>query len=86
MFGQHDEVALILTIMIIDTDDVGSEVGEIIENARYPNRCIAPHVMAIETREVDWNHGDHPINMYDTSAAEFERLFAESSKTARSKP
>jgi hypothetical protein len=65
-----------VTLMIIDTDELGAAgVKEVIENTRYPNHCIGPRVMQVETREIDWNEGDHPINYKDASAAEFVRLF-----------
>ena len=66
-----------VTLLIIDHDDLGAdEVREVIENTRYPNRCIAPDVMAIETREVKWSD-DHPLNKHDTHRQAFVELFAE---------
>ncbi len=65
-----------VTLLIVDTDDVGeTEIKSIIENIKYPNWCIAPDVMAFESREIDWNDGEHPINDITTYEAEFERLF-----------
>jgi hypothetical protein len=65
-----------VTLLIVDTDNIGADdVRDVIENAHYPNRCIAPSVAAIETREVDWSD-DHPLNRADTQDAEFARLFA----------
>ena len=65
-----------VTLMIVDTDQLGAkDVREVIENARYPNHCIGPKVMQIESREIEWDEGNHPINFRDTSAQEFVRLF-----------
>jgi hypothetical protein len=65
-----------VTLLIVDTDDLGrGGVIDVIENARYPNHCIGPQVMHIETREVEWTD-DHPLNKHVTQRAEYERLFA----------
>jgi hypothetical protein len=65
-----------VTLLIVDFDKLGAEeVREVIENARYPNRCIGPTVMSIETREVEWDD-DHPLNYSTTQRQAFEQLFA----------
>ena len=65
-----------LVVCIIDHDNLGPEqVAEVLENARYPNRCINPDVVSIETAEVEWSD-DHPLNMRGTSKAAFAELFA----------
>lgn len=65
-------------LLIVDQDDVGpAGVVDVIENTRYPNRCIAPHVMGIETADIGPWSDDHPLNRYDTMRAEFARLFPE---------
>jgi hypothetical protein len=62
-------------LLIVDTDDLGANsVAEVIENVRYPNHCIAPRVVNVDTREVDFDD-DHPLNCGDTWLAEFRRLF-----------
>jgi len=64
-----------IEILIIDHDQCGEEgVKDVIENARYPNRCISPHVMNIKSAEVDWDD-DHPLNNYGTMAAAYRDLF-----------
>lgn len=64
-----------LTVMIVDHDHCGAvEVQDVLENARYPNRCIDPAVLKMETVEVLWTD-DHPLNHHATQKAEFERLF-----------
>ena len=63
-------------VMVIDHDEVGPEgVKAAIENARYPNRCIHPEVMGIETRQVDW-HEQHPLNLNTQMKDAFRKLFA----------
>lgn len=63
-------------ILIVDHDHCGpTEIKSVIENSRYPNRCIMPHVMNIEEREIgDWED-NNPLNFTDTSDAEYRRLF-----------
>lgn len=62
-------------LLVVDMDGLGAEeVGEVLENARYPNHCIGPTVQAIETREVEWSD-DHPLNgpnAYDAYVALFK--------------
>jgi len=65
-----------ITLMVVDSDNLGSaSVSRVLEDTRYTNRCIAPLVIATETREVDW-HDEHPLNLTDRYKAEFERIFA----------
>lgn len=65
-----------VTLTIIDHDEVGAdEIRIVLENQRYPNRCIRPHVASIETVEIGEWSDDHPLNSHDTDKAEFQRLF-----------
>lgn len=65
-----------IEVLVIDFDDLGADrVREVIENARYPNRCISPDVKSVETREVDWSDG-HPLNHSATHEAAYRALFA----------
>lgn len=67
-----------IVLFVVDGDDLGApEVKSVIENQRYPNHCIAPRVMAVETQEVEWSD-DHPLNNSDTKREAFARLFAKS--------
>jgi hypothetical protein len=65
-----------ITLRIIDFDELGpAEIKSVLENARYPNHCIAPQV--IDHREADigeWTD-DHPLNKQSTADAEWSRLF-----------
>lgn len=64
-----------VTILIVDSDDLGKvAVRETLESTHYPNHCIAPQVMAIESVEVEWCD-EHPLNRSDTVHAEYKRLF-----------
>lgn len=65
-----------VVLLVIDDENVGEKnITSYIEDARYPNRCIAPQVMAIDGREIgDW-HDDHPLNKTDQYENEFKRLF-----------
>lgn len=64
-----------IVLMVVDHDDIGiDEVRETIENAHYPNRCIAPTVMAVETKEVDWDD-NHPLNTHATQRESFAVMF-----------
>ena len=64
-------------IMVIDFDQLGEgELKNVIENTRYPNRCIRPEVKSIQTRVVEWSD-DHPLNSISQSDAEYRRIFAE---------
>ena len=63
-------------VIIEDHEGLGAEgIKAVLESTRYPNRCIAPHVAAIETREIgEWDDA-HPLNNSKTRDAEIARLF-----------
>lgn len=65
-----------IELLIIDHDDVGaSEIQTIIENARYPNRCISPVVKKVQVADIgDWSD-EHPLNRQETADAEYRALF-----------
>lgn len=65
-----------IVLTVIDFDELGPRgVCEALENARYPNRCIAPNVLELETRDCGEWHDDHPLNKSTTYDAEVARLF-----------
>lgn len=71
-----------VTLTIIDHDDLGADgVREVLEHARYANRCISPRVMAVETRDVEWSDA-HPLNHAATADAAIRALFRELSPGA----
>jgi hypothetical protein len=65
-----------IVLTAIDWDQLGADgVKDAIENARFPNRCIAPRVRAVDSRDIgDW-HDEHPLNHASTSDPELVRLF-----------
>ena len=66
----------VVTLTIIDLDDIGAdEIKVVIENVNYPNRCISPDVVNIETADVGEWSDDHPLNDKRTAPAEWIRLF-----------
>lgn len=66
-----------VVLMVVDGDDLGAEeVSEVLEETKYPNWCISPGVMEVQTRTVDW-HDDHPLNLSKSSDAAFRALFAD---------
>ena len=74
-----------VTLLIVDHDELGpEEVSDTIECTHYPNRCIAPQVMDIETREIEWTD-EHPLNLIDRAQvrAEYERLFGKAATDAQ---
>ena len=64
-----------VVLLIVDHEDVGVGIVDMIENVRYPNRCISPSVMSIKSADIGEWHDSHPLNNADKWAAEFERLF-----------
>jgi hypothetical protein len=65
-----------VTLLIIDFDGVGEDnIADIVQEANYPNGCISPDVIKIETVEIgEWND-DNPLNKEDTRESEINRLF-----------
>lgn len=64
-------------ILVVDHDEVGAEeLKVIIENQRWPNRCIDPSVMSIETKEIEWSD-EHPLNQTSTFEAAYLEIFGE---------
>lgn len=64
-----------VTLMIVDHDGLGTAgVRDVIENVRYPNHCMAPRVVAVESADIEWDDG-HPLNNKRWREA-FAALFA----------
>ncbi len=64
-----------LEVIVIDHDGVGDGITDTIENQRYPNHCISPHVVSVEERDIgEWSDA-HPLNNTNTFDAEVKRLF-----------
>lgn len=66
-----------VVLRIMDFDKLGGFViTQTLENGRYPNHCISPEVVSIESRDIGEWSDDHPLNHGDTALAEFNRLFS----------
>jgi hypothetical protein len=64
-----------VTLLVVDHDRLGEEeLRGVIERTKYPNRCISPSVMGVQTREVEWSD-DHPLNLLDRQERAFVDLF-----------
>lgn len=65
-----------IVLIVIDFDGLGAdETKTTLENQRFPNDCIAPSVLSIESREIGQWEDENPLNYADKQAAEVERLF-----------
>jgi hypothetical protein len=63
-------------ILIINHDEVGrDEIKLILENTKYPNRCISPSVQNIVERDIGEWSDEHPLNSIRTANKEYARLF-----------
>ncbi len=72
-----------VVISVIDFDGIGADgVKEVIELTRYPNRCVAPKVVSVETAEIGQWQDSHPLNFSSSHAAEFARLFDQAKEPA----
>jgi hypothetical protein len=67
-----------LEVVVLDHDGMSvEEVISVIENQRYPNRCISPSVVtSIEADIGEWTD-DHPLNRRDTFDATIEEVFGD---------
>lgn len=64
-----------IEVLVFDFDDLGEAgVKETLENTKYPNWCITPHVKSIQAREVEWDD-THPLNRSDTAEQAYRELF-----------
>ena len=64
-------------LFFVDFDNVGDDVKTTLENARYPNRCINPHVLSVDWREIGEWADENPLNNSGTYKDEITRLFKE---------
>ena len=64
-----------LEVMVIDLEGLGAQgVKDALENTSYPNHCIYPEVIAIDTREIEWSD-NHPLNNSYTYLEAYRELF-----------
>lgn len=68
-----------VTLMVVDRDELddADEIVDVIENTRYPNRCIMPKVIKIEERDIGEWSDDHPLNQTATCVEYFKDMFRE---------
>jgi len=63
-------------VLIVDHDDLGpDEIQVVLENTRYPNHCMYPTVMKIESRDIGEWEDSHPINSMVTMEDTYNELF-----------
>jgi len=68
--------AYLLTVLIVDHDEVGSnDIKTILQETRYPNRCIAPRVQSIREADIGEWDDDHPLNFTDISEDTLKEYF-----------
>lgn len=67
-----------IEILVIDHDLMGEdEIKLVIENTKYPNRCMYPCVKKIQVADIGEWDDDHPLNNLSIADAEYERLIFE---------
>ena len=65
-----------VTVIVVDSGEVSaSDIRDIIENMRYPNHCMRPRVVDVDTVELGEWDDSLPINKSALFASEVERLF-----------
>lgn len=70
-----------LEVLVIDFENMGgNEIKFVIEDTRYPNRCISPEVKVIQEADIGEWRDDHPLNMHFIADKEYARLFPEKEK------
>lgn len=67
-----------IELLIIDHDKIGADdIINVLENTRYPSRCISPKVKNIIEKDIGEWYDDHPFNFRDSEDKEYKRLFNE---------
>lgn len=63
-------------ILVIDYDGLGSdEIKNVLENTKYPNRCMYLAVKHIQSRDIGECDDGHPLNLTSKQDQEYKRLF-----------
>jgi hypothetical protein len=63
-------------LLIIDFDEIGEEeIRYQIENTKFSNNCISPHIKSIHSKDIGEFHDSHPLNLKSTCDDEYKRLF-----------
>lgn len=77
MLGKVIMKAHKVELLILDFDEVGVEmIKELMENVKYPNRCIQPDVKDIKTVDIGEWSDDHLLNKKATAQSEYQRIFS----------
>lgn len=71
-----------VTLLVIDHDNVGDNIKDMIENQKFPNYCINPIVTDVQSSDIGEWSDDHLLNKRNSFDAEFERLFGRNSIVA----
>lgn len=65
-------------LLIIDHDELGEDViRDTLENTRYPNHCMSPHVRAVKSADIGEWHDDHPLNKIGVTKDAVDAYFGE---------
>lgn len=64
-----------IELLVIDFENVGSDIPRMIEDQKYPNYCIAPKVMSVQEADIgEWND-DHPLNKRRSKKEYYDTIF-----------
>jgi hypothetical protein len=66
-----------IEVLVIDHEDVGLQVKNMLEDCNFPNDCIRPSVMKIQIADIGEWSADHPLNKHATMASYYEEIFKE---------
>lgn len=69
-----------IELLVIDFENVGSDIPRMIEDQKYPNYCISPTVMAVQEADIGEWKDDHPLNKRDTRKEYYNLVFEQSGK------
>jgi len=65
-----------IEILVINHDEMSEkDIVRSIENAKYPNRCISPRVKRMTVRVIEWDAGNHPLNINSKHDEAYRELF-----------
>lgn len=62
-------------LLVIDFDEVGEEIKTIIEDQKYPNYCISPSVMNMQSVDIGEWDDSHPLNKKDKKKDFYQQIF-----------
>lgn len=67
-----------VTFFVVDFDQIGADgVRVALENQRFPNDCMYPTVIRVETADCGEWDDHHPLNNRSTQSAEIDRIFSQ---------